>query len=147
MIFMRIPLWLPVLMLLLGVAWPANDLGFPLDRALLQPLVPCGAQFFFSMSDSLFDTNPVGENLEGFFSNIWRLSPDQIAQLSPEGLVYAFRLAEIVYTAIRYEDSGEFDSNLRYWLARYHFAAHAHHVDILLDGFEEEVKNGFLHSF
>lgn len=99
------------------------------------------------MSDSLFDTNPVGENLEGFFSNIWRLSPDQIAQLSPEGLVYAFRLAEIVYTAIRYEDSGDFDSNLRYWLARYHFAAHAYHVDILLDGFEEEVKNGFLHSF
>ena len=46
MIFMRIPLWLPVLMLLLGVAWPANDLGFPLDRALLQPLVPCGALFF-----------------------------------------------------------------------------------------------------
>ena len=69
------------------------------------------------MSDYLFDTNPVGENLDGFFSNIWRLSPDQIAQLSPEGLVYAFRLAEIVYTAIRYEDSGDFDSNLRYWLA------------------------------
>ena len=46
MIFMRIPLWLPVLMHLLGMAWPANDLDFPLDRALLQPLVACGALFF-----------------------------------------------------------------------------------------------------
>lgn len=99
------------------------------------------------MSDFLFDGNPVGENLEGFFSNIWKLKPDQIARLSPEGMFYAFKLAEILYTAIRYEDSIDFGPGLRYWLARFHFAAHAYHIDILLDGFEEEVKNGFLHSF
>lgn len=100
-----------------------------------------------SMSDFLFDSNPVGENLEGFFSNIWKLNPDQIARLSPEGMVCAFRLAEIVYTAIRYEDRADFGPGLRDWLARFHFAAHAYNIDILLDEFEEEVKNGFLHSF
>ena len=99
------------------------------------------------MSDSLFDANPVGENFEGFFSNIWKLNPDQIARLSPEGMVCAFKLAEIVYTAIRYEDNADFGPGLRYWLARFHFSAHAYHIDILLDDFEEEVKNGFLHSF
>ena len=71
---------------------------------------------------------------------------DQISRLSPDGIVCAFRLAEIVYAAIRYEDKLDDGPCLRYWLARFHFASHVYRIDDMLDEFEEEVKYSFKRS-
>ena len=99
------------------------------------------------MTDSFSAANPDGENLDEFFANIWRLDRDQIARLSPRGMFYAFKLAEIVYTAIRNESACDYGTDLKYLLAWHHPMAYTHHIDLLLEEWEEEVKHCALRSF
>ena len=99
------------------------------------------------MTNSFPVANPDGENLDEFFANIWRLDRDQIARLSPRGIVCAFKLAEIVYTAIRNESACGYGTDLKYLLAWYHPVAYTHDIDLLLEKWEEEVQYCVLRSF
>ena len=99
------------------------------------------------MTNSFPVVNPDGENLDEFFANIWRLDRDQIARLSPGGIVCSFKLAEIVYTAIRNEGACDFGTDLKHLLAWYYPVAYTHDIDLFLEKWEEEVQYCALRSF
>ena len=84
------------------------------------------------------------EDFNQVASSVKTLKRDQIQSLSAEGTFCAIKMAEILYSAIRQEASENLISEIKSLLVYYHPDVRHWHIDWLLDGFEEEVKNSLL---